>query len=132
MRCHTAVSNAIKWDKHFKDLVELNFLMLKAMENPGLTPSSSLRTSFMAVFEEPVVEDEQAESLKELGLVDYMGCSSVHGVGPSIAVFNTIRGGALDCTCVYPSPLHTRGQVQGLIDEMKRTLIEADDKVLFM
>lgn len=68
--------------------------------------------------------EESSESHQEIGLEDYVGCSSVHGVGPTVAVFDTIRDGRLDCTCVYPSPLHSREQIEGLIDEMKRILVE--------
>lgn len=52
-----------------------------------------------------------------------MGCSSVHGVGPSLAVFDTVRNGALDCACVYPASLHSRKQMQTLINCMKSILI---------
>lgn len=101
---------------------DLNFLMCKAIENPGLTPSSSLRTAFISVFEDPVI-DESNELLQEIGLEDYVGCASVHGVGPSIAIFDTVRNGQLDCACVYPSPIHSREQMQKLVDEMKRILV---------
>ncbi|XP_068661051.1 uncharacterized protein [Aristolochia californica] len=121
-RCYDALSNSINADKHFKDMGDLNFLMCKAIDNPGLTPSASLRTSFMVVFEEPEIEDGSLE-LSGLGLQDYLGCSSIHGVGPSIAIFDTIRDGRLDCACVYPSPLHSRKQMTNLVDNMKIVLI---------
>ncbi|KAL6005276.1 hypothetical protein ACLOJK_005838 [Asimina triloba] len=120
-RCYTAFSNSKNSNKHFTDIGDLNFLMFKAIENPGLTPSASLRTSLISVFEDPVIDDS-GESLREVGLEDYIGCASAHGVGPSIAIFDTIRDGRLDCACVYPSPLHSRKQVQGLIDHMKQIL----------
>lgn len=104
-------------------MADLNFLMCKAMENHGLTPSSSLRTSMMSVFEDTVV-DNGGEKRGEFGVEDYMGCASVHGVGPSIAVFDTIRDGSLDCVCVYPAPLHSREQMQELAGKMKTILIE--------
>ncbi|KAF5196481.1 Gata zinc finger protein [Thalictrum thalictroides] len=121
-RCYTACKNAINSNKHFSDMNDLNYLMCKAIDNPGLTTSSSLRTSFIAVFEDPVFEDSR-DLQQEIGLEDYVGCSSVHGVGPSIAVFDTIRNGELDCSCVYPKPLHSREQMQELIDDMKRILV---------
>ena len=102
---------------------DLNYLMCKAIENPGLTPSSSLRTALISVFEDPVVVDS-GEMHGEIGVEDFVGCASAHGVGPSIAVFDTIRNGMLDCACIYPSPLHSREQIQGLIDHMKRILVE--------
>ncbi|KAK9127815.1 hypothetical protein Syun_016612 [Stephania yunnanensis] len=124
-RCYTSFNNAMNSNKHFTDMDDLNLLMCKAIDNPGLTPSSSLRTSFMAVFEDSVINNfsESAVS-QEVGLLDFIGCSSVHGVGPSIAVFDTIRDGALDCACVYPTPLHSREQMEELILNMKTILIQ--------
>ncbi|XP_030441299.1 uncharacterized protein LOC115663442 [Syzygium oleosum] len=124
-RTYTAFANAKSWNKHFTDMADLNFLMCKAIDNPGLTVSSSLRTAFVSVFEDTVV-NESNPLHEEIGVGDYIGCASVHGVGPSIAFFDTIRDGELDCACVYPSPLHSREQMQKLIDDMKRILAEAD------
>ncbi|TKY53109.1 hypothetical protein E2542_SST24632 [Spatholobus suberectus] len=122
-RSYTAFVNAMNCNKHFTDMSDLNFLMCKAIDNPGLTPSSSLRTALISVFEDPVFDDS-AEMHEEIGLEDYVGCASAHGVGPSIAIFDTIRNGKLDCACIYPSPLHSREQIQGLVDHMKRILVE--------
>ncbi|KAF5737439.1 hypothetical protein HS088_TW13G00319 [Tripterygium wilfordii] len=122
-RCYTAFENAKNNNKHFTDMADLNFLMCKAIENPGITPSSALRTAFLTVFEETVI-DESSKQHGKIGLEDYIGCSSVHGVGPSIAIFDTIRDGRLDCACVYPSPLHSREQMQKLIDDMKTILVK--------
>ncbi len=77
----------------------------------------------MSVFEDPVVDDHDMQQ-DRLGLEDYMGCASVHGVGPSIAIFDTIRDGLLDCVCVYPAPLHSREQMQELVDTMKAVLVD--------
>ncbi|XP_022766091.1 uncharacterized protein LOC111310976 [Durio zibethinus] len=122
-RCHSAFSNAKNNNKHFTDMNDVNFLMCKAIDNPGLTASSSMRTAFMSVFEDPVI-DESNKLHGEIGLVDYVGCSSVHGVGPTLAIFDTIRDGCLDCACVYPAPLHSREQMQELIDSIKRILAD--------
>ncbi|MFS7904627.1 hypothetical protein Hanom_Chr01g00038321 [Helianthus anomalus] len=84
-------------------MANLNFLMCKAIDKPGLTPSSSLRTSLLSVLEDPLIENSN-QLHKKIGLLDCIGCSSVHGVGPSLAIFDTIRDGELDCACVYPSP----------------------------
>ncbi|XP_047341646.1 uncharacterized protein LOC124945285 [Impatiens glandulifera] len=119
-RIYTSFTNSKLSNKHFTDMSDLNFLMCKAMENPSLTPHSSLRTSLMCVFEETVEDDLQSQ----FGLEDYMGCASTHGVGPSIAVFDTIRGGMLDIMFVYPSPLHSREQMGMMVEEMKRILLE--------
>ncbi|KAF2289706.1 hypothetical protein GH714_038101 [Hevea brasiliensis] len=123
-RCYLAFSNAKNNNKHFIDMSDLNFLMCKAIDNPGLTPSSALRTACISVFEDPVIDDSN-ETYGELGVEDYVGCASVHGVGPSIAVFDTIRDGSLDSACVYPSPLHSRDQMQKFIDDMKRILVDS-------
>lgn len=127
-RTYTAFSNAKKNNKHFSDMADLNFLMCRAIDNPGLTPSSSLRTSFISVFEDLVI-DHSSEMHVELGLRDYIGCASVHGVGPSIALFDTVRDGELDCACVYPSPLHSREQMEELVANMKKILVDACSSV---
>ncbi|KAL2939213.1 Phosphocarrier protein HPr [Bienertia sinuspersici] len=122
-RTYTSFEDAKNSNKHFTDMADLNFLMCRAIENPGLTPSSSLRTSFISVFEDPVI-DETNENYEELGVEDYLGCASTHSVGPSIAIFDTVRQGKLDCAFVYPYPLHSRELMQELIDNMKRILID--------
>lgn len=122
-RSYTSFENAKKNKKHFTDMADLNFLMNKAIENPHLTPSSSLRTALMSVFEEPII-DESNQKHQDLGLEDYICCPSVHGVSPSIAIFDTIQDGSLSCVCVYPSPLHSREQMQDLVDHMKRLLLD--------
>ncbi|XP_057860006.2 uncharacterized protein LOC131068763 [Cryptomeria japonica] len=121
-RCSNALETAVKNRKHFTDIGDVNFLMCQAIQYPSLTPSSSLRTSHIVVFEGPMIDD-MGELEKAIGLKDYMGCSSIHGVGPSIAVFDTIRNGALDCACVYPAPLHSKKQMQTLISCMKSILV---------
>lgn len=109
--------------KHFTDMADLNFLMCKAIENPGLTTSGSLRTSVLSVFEDPIIENS-SQLDEAIRLKDFIGCGSIHGVGPSIAIFDTIRDGKLDCSFVYPSPLHSREQMRGFVDEMKRIILE--------
>ncbi|XP_050383600.1 uncharacterized protein LOC126800298 [Argentina anserina] len=123
-RCYTTLLDSKSSNKHFTDMSDLNFLMCKAIENPGLTPSSSMRTAFISVFED-LVMDDSSEVHQELGLEDYEGCASVHGVGPSLAIFDSIRDGGLNCACIYPSPLHSREQMQDLMDHMKSILVEA-------
>ncbi|KHN42802.1 hypothetical protein glysoja_036976 [Glycine soja] len=122
-RAYEEFANSKKCNKHFSDMADLNFLMCKAIENPGLTPSSSLRTSIMSVFEDTVI-DNGGKNQREVGVEDYMGCASVHGVGSSIAIFDTIRDGSLDCVCVYPTPLHSREQMLELVGKMKVILME--------
>ncbi|KAJ6994439.1 hypothetical protein NC653_017305 [Populus alba x Populus x berolinensis] len=104
-KIYTAFASCKNCNRHFLDMADLNFLMCKAIDNPGLTPSSSLRTALLAVFEEPVIDDYGGLQ-EEVGVEDYMGCASSHGIGPSIAILDTVRDGRPDCVCVYPSPLH--------------------------
>lgn len=122
-RTYGAFANSKNNEKHFSDMADMNYLMCKAIDNPGLTSSSSLRTSIMSVFEDTVVDDG-GDVQREVGVEDYMGCASVHGVGPSMAIFDTIRDGKLDCVCVYPAPLHSREQMQEFVNKMKAILIE--------
>ncbi|RAL51710.1 hypothetical protein DM860_010428 [Cuscuta australis] len=117
---YAAFSASKKSNKHFSDMADLNFLMCKAIDNPSLTASSAMRSSVLTVFEDPVVYDIRRDIV---GLEDFVGCSSVHGVGPSMAVFDAVIDGELDCACVYPSPLHSREQMQELVDRMKRLLV---------
>ncbi|KAL7599064.1 hypothetical protein Lser_V15G26432 [Lactuca serriola] len=121
-KIYTALENAKNNNKHFTDMADLNFLMCKAIDNPGLTPSSSLRTSLISVFEEPITQNS-SQSHKDIGLLDCIGCASVHGVSPSLAIFDTVRDGELDCACVYPSPTHSREQMQDFVDQMKKILL---------
>ncbi|KAL4587590.1 hypothetical protein LXL04_000462 [Taraxacum kok-saghyz] len=121
-RIFTALETAKNNNKHFTDMADLNFLMCKAIDNPGLTPSSSLRTSLISVFEDPITENS-SQCHKEIGLLDCIGCASVHGVSPSLAIFDTLRDGELDCACVYPSPTHSREQMQDFVDQMKKILL---------
>ncbi|XP_071687921.1 uncharacterized protein [Rutidosis leptorrhynchoides] len=123
-RIFSSLETAKNNNKHFTDMADLNFLMCKAIDNPSLTPSSSLRTSLISVFEESLIENTN-QLHKDLGLLDCIGCASVHGVSPSLAIFDTINDGQLDCACVYPSPTHSREQMQDFVDHMKKVLIGA-------
>ncbi|CAA2970484.1 Hypothetical predicted protein [Olea europaea subsp. europaea] len=127
-RTYNSFANAKNNKKHFSDMADINFLMCKAIENPGLTPSGSLRTSLISVFEDVVINHSNKEH-QGIGIEDFMGCASVHGVGPSLAIFDTIRDGELDCACVYPSPLHSRQQMHEFVDEMKRILLNGSDYI---
>ncbi|XP_057777951.1 uncharacterized protein LOC130996670 [Salvia miltiorrhiza] len=124
VRSYSEFARDKKCNTHFSDMADLNFLMRKAMENPSVTASASLRTSLISVFEDPVI-DNTREMKREIGVEDYIGCSSVHGVGPSVAIFDTIRNGELDCACVYPAPLHSRDQIMQLVAHIKKILLDA-------
>ncbi|XP_076887762.1 uncharacterized protein LOC143538004 [Bidens hawaiensis] len=43
-KIYTSLTTAKSSDKHFTDMADLNLLMCKVVDNPSLTPSSSLRT----------------------------------------------------------------------------------------
>uniref|UniRef100_A0A7N0UAW7 Uncharacterized protein n=1 Tax=Kalanchoe fedtschenkoi TaxID=63787 RepID=A0A7N0UAW7_KALFE len=122
-RTHKSFENAKNSNKHFTDMGDLNFLMLRALENPGLTPSGSLRTCLISVFEDAIF-DQSNEQWEELGLEDCLGCASVHGIGPAIAIFHKVQDGELDCACVYPSPLLQREPMNGVVETMKKVLVE--------
>lgn len=81
-----------------------------------------MRTALISVFEDPIIETS-GPAQQHIGLHDYIGCASAHGVGPSIAFFDMIRDGQLDCACVYPSPLFSREQMNQIFDEMKKILV---------
>ncbi|KVI03552.1 uncharacterized protein LOC112513120 [Cynara cardunculus var. scolymus] len=125
-RVHTSLETAKNNGKHFTDMADLNFLMLKAIDNPGLTQSSSLRTSLISVFEDAISQNTE-QFHKDVGLLDCIGCASVHGVSPSLAMFDVIHDGELDCVCVYPSPTHSREQMQDFVDHMKKILLGSAD-----
>ncbi|XP_065855066.1 uncharacterized protein [Euphorbia lathyris] len=119
-----------KSNKHFTDMADINYLMCKAIENPTLTSSSSLRTSILSVFEDTVIENKSKSKVKKgfFEFEEYIGCASAHGVGPCLAIFDTIRDdGVLDCVCVYPSPLHSRDQMQHFVDHIKSILLDASN-----
>ncbi|KAL9688922.1 hypothetical protein QQ045_033349 [Rhodiola kirilowii] len=122
-RTFSSFESAKTSNKHFTDMGDLNFLMLRALENPGLTPSGSLRTCLISVFEDTIVEQSN-EMCQELGLEDMLGCASIHGIGPSIGIFHKVQDGELDCACVYPSPLFLREHMNKVVDDMKRVLVE--------
>uniref|UniRef100_A0A7N0THJ1 Phthiocerol/phthiodiolone dimycocerosyl transferase C-terminal domain-containing protein n=1 Tax=Kalanchoe fedtschenkoi TaxID=63787 RepID=A0A7N0THJ1_KALFE len=124
-RSYQALQESKNSNKHFTDMYDLNYLMCKAAENPSLTPSSSLRTSLISVFDVPVIDNSNDLAYKKVGVEDSMACVSIHGVGPSIAIFDTLRDGRLDCACVYPSPLHSREQMADLVHRMKSLLVGA-------
>lgn len=123
-KCSDSLDNAMNNRKHFTDMGDLNYLMYQAICHPNLTPSSSLRTSLLVTFRDTMVSEDLEELASVLGLKDYVGCSSIHGVGPSLAIFDTIRNGELHCANVYPAPLHSRVQMQAFVDSMMSYLVE--------
>jgi hypothetical protein len=122
-RCHDSYTNAMNHNKHLTDIRDLNFLMCRAIENPQLTTASALRTGLISVFEEPATYD-LSHLQSKAGVEDYVCCVTVHGIGPSISVFDSINDGQLDCACMYPSPLHSRKQIEEIFDEVKRILVK--------
>ena len=123
-RCHDSYTSAKNNKKHLTDISDLNFLMCRAIEAPQLTTAGALRTALVSVFEEPDVADV-AEVQSKAGVEDCVCCATVHGIGPSIGVFDSIKDGKLDWTCMYPSPLHSRKQVQEIFDKVKQILHHA-------
>ncbi|CAO2172163.1 unnamed protein product [Urochloa humidicola] len=126
-RCHDSYASAKANKKHLTDISDVNFLMCRAIENPQLTTAGALRTALVSVFEEPVVADV-AELQSKAGVEDCVCCATVHGIGPSIGVFDSIKDGRLDWACMYPSPLHSRKQIQEIFDKVKHILLHACDE----
>ncbi|CAO1944323.1 unnamed protein product [Urochloa humidicola] len=126
-RCHDSYTSAKTNKKHLTDISDLNFLMCRAIENPQLTTAGALRTALVSLFEEPVVADV-AELQAKAGVEDCVCCATVHGIGPSIGVFDSIKDGRLDCACMYPAPLHSRKQIQEIFDKVKQILLHACDE----
>jgi hypothetical protein len=114
-KCSTDFDGAVKNRKHFTDMGDLNGLMMQAIRIPHLTPKSSLRTSVLSMSFDPVYED-LGEAAAGLDIKDNLACSSVHGVGPCLAIFPFLRNGCLRISFVYPSPLFSRSQIQKLVD----------------
>ncbi|BBM99575.1 hypothetical protein MPTK1_1g22120 [Marchantia polymorpha subsp. ruderalis] len=126
-RCSTTLENAMKNRKHFTDMGDLNFLMYQAISHPALTPSSSMRTSQLVLFRDPILV--QMEDLaKEMGVEHYLGCSSIHGVGPALAMFDSVRKGALHITSIYPSPLYSRSQMRTYVSTMLELMVHSSQK----
>lgn len=123
-RCHDSYTSAKNNKKHLTDISDLNFLMCRAIEAPQLTTAGALRTALVSVFEEPDVADV-AEVQSKAGVEDCICCATVHGIGPSIGVFDSIKDGKLDWACMYPSPLHSRKQVQEIFEKVKQILHHA-------
>eukprot|EP00897_Mesotaenium_endlicherianum_P000212 jgi/Mesen1/10191/ME000076S09695 len=123
-RCSGALDNALKHRKHFTDMGDLNMLMTQAMQHPHLTPAASLRTSMLVAFRDILFERMQAYSEK-LGIEDYVGCSSIHGVGPCLAIFDSVREDGLHLANVYVAPLHSRAQMKAVVADMMLILHQA-------
>ncbi|KAG0619683.1 hypothetical protein M758_4G157000 [Ceratodon purpureus] len=116
-RCSQDFDNAVKNRKHFTDMGDLNGLMEQAMRFPSLTPSETMRTSVLSTMFAPVVED-LGEEVAEVGVKDFLSCSSTHGVGPCLALFPFMRQGSLQFSFVYSSPLFSRSLMQNIVDSI--------------
>lgn len=122
-RCSGSLDNAMKNRKHFTDMGDLNYLMYQAIQHPNLTPGGSLRTSLLVTFRDTLADDI-GDWTTALEVEDFVGCSSIHGAGPSLAIFDAIRNGELHCANVFPAPLHSRAQMQAYVDTMMGYLVE--------
>ncbi|KAG0586536.1 hypothetical protein KC19_2G098200 [Ceratodon purpureus] len=88
-------------DKYFTDMGDLNYLMYQAISHPNLTPASSLRTSLLVTFRDTLSDEVGDWAAAIIGVEDFVGCSSIHGVGPSLANFDAIRNGEFHCANVF-------------------------------
>uniref|UniRef100_A0A0D9V833 Phthiocerol/phthiodiolone dimycocerosyl transferase C-terminal domain-containing protein n=1 Tax=Leersia perrieri TaxID=77586 RepID=A0A0D9V833_9ORYZ len=125
-RCQDSYTNAKNNKKHLTDISDLNFLMCRAIENPQLTTASALRTAIVSVFEEPAVY-ELSDLQSKAGVEEFVSCATLHGVGPSIGMFDSMRDGQLDFVCMYPFPLHSRKQMQEILNKVKQILREGSN-----
>ncbi|KAL2652045.1 hypothetical protein R1flu_020173 [Riccia fluitans] len=123
-RCSSTLDNAMKNRKHFTDMGDLNFLMFQAITHPALTPSSSMRTSQLVLFRDPALVEIE-DLAEDMGVKHYLGCSSIHGVGPALAIFDSVRKGALHFTGVYPSPLYSPSQMRSYVNAMLGLLVRS-------
>jgi len=97
--CSDSLDNAIRNWEHFTDIGDLNYLMYQSMMHPNLTPSNSLRTSLLVVFRDTVL-DNLTDLTDALGVDDCVGCSSIHGIGPSLALRFHLQWPASLCQCI--------------------------------
>lgn len=95
---------------------------MQAIKHPHLTPQSSLRTSVLACFESTAAVSLPA--LRAIRTERFVGCSSVHGVGPCVGLVSLIFDGCLQYTLVFPTPLFSREQVRQVRESMHALLKE--------
>jgi hypothetical protein len=116
-KCTTKYNEAIKAKKHFKDMGDLNALMVQGMRFPNLTPSGSLRSTLLSLTAEPLYQD-LGPSAMHLNLTDHLVCTSNHGIGSCLAIFYFIRDAKLEFSFIYASPLFTRPTMQDLVNSI--------------
>ncbi|CAI9278216.1 unnamed protein product [Lactuca saligna] len=68
---------------------DLNFLIFKAIDKAGLTPSTLLRTSLIFVLEDSVTKNS-SQFQKDLGLLYHNGYAYVHGGSPSVPIISVV------------------------------------------
>lgn len=124
MKIHETFTTTKNTGNHFSGIEFGNYLFCKAIENPGLTPSSAQRTALLSMHEEPVIISKDYWK-EELGLEDLILCCSAHGAGTSITIIDTIQDGQLICTLSYPLPLHSKEQMMEVVGKMKSVLVDA-------
>lgn len=90
------------------------------MKHPHLTPHSSLRTSVLACFDSTATVS--LPPLRALQTERFVGCASVHGVGPCLGLFSVIFDGCLQYTLTFPTPLFSREQVGQVRESMHAVL----------
>ncbi|KAL2634481.1 hypothetical protein R1flu_005960 [Riccia fluitans] len=118
-------NDAVKNHKHFRDMKDLNYLTVAAVNHPGVTPEGSLRTATVSILHDPVSLRMPEDAAEFLQLKDHIAFSSCHGVGPCIAVYPFLEHGSLGLTFAYPWPLHSRVTVQHLLDNAVKYLLHA-------
>ncbi|KAJ7548926.1 hypothetical protein O6H91_07G033300 [Diphasiastrum complanatum] len=118
------VEEAIKNKKHFKDMSDLNTLMVQAMNFPNVTPSGTMRTTLLSIYHDPIPQSFADAASSNSNLTDWVTCSSVNGVGPCLALYPFLTDGCLQVNYVYCSPLFSHTQIQQIVDGIQELLTE--------
>ncbi|KAL3682332.1 hypothetical protein R1sor_000354 [Riccia sorocarpa] len=100
--------------RHFSEIAVMNMLFSQVLQRPSLTAKSSLRTGLMSIFEKTL--DARWKDTQNLELVGTLGpFASMHGAGPCLCIGEgLLEGPELAFSVVYPTPVYSRDQMDGL------------------
>ncbi|GLJ06878.1 hypothetical protein SUGI_0051100 [Cryptomeria japonica] len=117
---------AVKNNKHFTDMGDLNMLMTQAITRPAVTPSSSMRTAFLSNARDACREEVDKGLLSSLSVKDWITCTSLNGIGPCLALYPVLRNGCLRVSFVYCNPLFSTETIKCLVDDISSMLNDLD------
>ncbi|CAM6124142.1 unnamed protein product [Calypogeia fissa] len=69
-RCSGSLNDAMRNRKHFTDMGDLNYLMFQAIQHPGSTPSCSMRTSLLVLFQVQNCQLDKSQECRSPGKVN--------------------------------------------------------------